>query len=794
MVEPRALMIKPGSVWLDAQGTQNPLYGERGIARYVGAHTRGLVDAGNGTVGAVCLDPELPLPESLAPLEASGVLRWRPGQTARIDETPRLYHVMSPVELPITENRIWPPVARRAGVRTAVTLYDLIPLVFRDKYLDPAPAVAAQYMARVGLIRAADHVFTISQWTAKDAIDHLGIPEERITVIDCGVSPALPALVSDPDEAAEILREAHPRIREGFLLYVGGDEWRKNLDGLLRAYARLSDALRAERQLVIVCSMRPHRIAELTARARSLGIDSGDLVLTGHVPDRELVALYRRCGLFVFPSLYEGAGLPVLEAMSCDAPVAASRAASIPEILGDDEATFDPRDEADIARCLEQSLSNPSLLESLRERSRIRAGIFTWERVAERTLAGYEKALARESRRRSGGRKRLAVVTPWPPQPSGVADHSYSLVKELSRLVEVDVISPREPGIEFDRSLEPDVGMWNEIEEAWLPGVRGYDRLLYVLGSSRFHTEIFRLLMNRPGAVLLHDVRMLGLYSHLSWDEQDPQWLRSKIVEMYGERIPPRERKRAFDEDVFVPYRIYMTHEIQANAETILMHSRFQQGVLREDAPAVAAPSAVVPHGIREAPPAARSERFRRTGPLVVSYGIVSTRIKRLDLVLEAFAAVCAAQPDAMLLIVGEVPPADRRAIRRIASRLGINEGVELFGRADRRSYWEILGAADLAVQLRTGVQGGEASGAVCDCIAARVPTIVSDIGWFSELPDDVVSPVPEDCSAEQLVAEMSSLLTDRGRRDAVRFAQDRYAEETSYPRVAELYAELLEL
>ena len=111
--------------------------------------------------------------------------------------------------------------------------------------------------------------------------------------------------------------------------------------------------------------------------------------------------------------------------MSCGAPVAASNNSSIPEILGDLEATFDPADDADIADCLRRVLDSPDELECLRERSRRRVALYTWDRVAERTLEGYERALAAPARPRpTRTRKRLAMVTPWPPQWTGVATHS----------------------------------------------------------------------------------------------------------------------------------------------------------------------------------------------------------------------------------------------------------------------------------------------------------------------------------------------------------------------------------
>jgi glycosyltransferase involved in cell wall biosynthesis len=386
------MSVSKGGVWLDARGTQSAAHGERGIARYIAEHIHALLEKAPGMVGAIGLDPELPVPASLQSLAGSGLITDH-SPTRAPDSLPEIYHVMSPFESALELEEIWPDWARREGVRTVVTLYDLIPLVLRDRYIDSTWGVwGAIWMARLGLIRSADQVLTISRRTADDAIEHLGIREERITVVESGVSDSLSSLVGTPAEAEAAVKGIR-RLRPGFLLYVGGDDPRKNLEGMIRAYGLLPESLREAHQLVIVCRLPLLRRVQLMRHARRLGIRRRDVVLPGFVSNSELAALYASCGLFVFPSLYEGAGLPILEAMSCGAPVAASHTSSIPEILGDLEATFDPADPEDIARCLREVLGSEGRLASLRERSRERVGLFTWERVAERTLEGYERAL-----------------------------------------------------------------------------------------------------------------------------------------------------------------------------------------------------------------------------------------------------------------------------------------------------------------------------------------------------------------------------------------------------------------
>ena len=152
-------------------------------------------------------------------------------------------------------------------------------------------------------------MLTISQRTAEDVVERLGIPEDRITVIHSGVSGQLSSLVQPGGQAVDLLACQRPRIRPGFLLYVGGDDARKNMEGTIRAYARLPAPLRREHQLVIACRIGPLRRFDPHLR-RFVGIAGDEIEITGFVSDQELTALYRACELFIFPSLYEGAGLP----------------------------------------------------------------------------------------------------------------------------------------------------------------------------------------------------------------------------------------------------------------------------------------------------------------------------------------------------------------------------------------------------------------------------------------------------------------------------------------------------
>ena len=192
--------------------------------------------------------------------------------------------------------------------------------------------------------------------------------------------------------AAEVfVRKGYPaKAAAGFLLYVGGGDFRKNLPALLAAYARLPRPARAGRPVVIVGELGVAAIA-LRATAERLGV-SPDLILLGHVTDAELAALYQAARLFAFPSLYEGLGLPVLEALSCGTDVAAAGTSSVPEFSGPGTDYFDPADPADMARVLYRCLSRPDPADPAAKRA-FAAG-FTWDATAEAACRAIEEVLA----------------------------------------------------------------------------------------------------------------------------------------------------------------------------------------------------------------------------------------------------------------------------------------------------------------------------------------------------------------------------------------------------------------
>ena len=230
-------------------------------------------------------------------------------------------------------------------------------------------------------IKRATHVIAISHTTARDLTHHLGIPEERISVVYEGIDhhvfrPVERSLLDYP-----------------YLLYVGTEQPRKNLVALLRAFSRLKSQGRfKDLKLVKVGSAGgPEAVfSKETIRAiRELEL-SGDVVFTGYVPEEDLPAYYSGAECFILPSFYEGFGFPPLEAMACGCPVIFSNVASLPEIVGDAALLIDSNDAANLAGAIEIALTDESLKGELVLKGLERASQFSWEKAAKETIKVYE--------------------------------------------------------------------------------------------------------------------------------------------------------------------------------------------------------------------------------------------------------------------------------------------------------------------------------------------------------------------------------------------------------------------
>ncbi|GAC1344462.1 MAG: glycosyltransferase family 1 protein [Isosphaeraceae bacterium] len=232
----------------------------------------------------------------------------------------------------------------------------------------------------------ADRIITVSEHAKKDLAGFLRLPADRIDVILEAADPSFGKPVAPHDRQS--LRERH-HLRKPFIFYIGGWEERKNIPCLVRGFAAsgINDV-----ELVLAGGKDEQR-ADLVALAQSLGVDDR-LRLLGWITDEELPVLFAEALCFVYPSVYEGFGLQICEAMAMGCPTLASNVTSLPEVLGDGGETFDPNDPETLGRLLRRVAEESSFRAELADRAKRRSAVFSWRKAAEETAAVYRRVIA----------------------------------------------------------------------------------------------------------------------------------------------------------------------------------------------------------------------------------------------------------------------------------------------------------------------------------------------------------------------------------------------------------------
>ena len=310
--------------------------------------------------------------ENLAKLWFEQLSLPRAGRAMRLD----VLHV------PYFAPPLWKPCP------VVVTVHDLIPLILPD-YRRSALVQAYTRLAATAA-RRADLILTDSEASRRDALRLLRVPAQGVRTVYLAADPAF----RPPDAGAvEAVRRKYG-LTEQYVLYLGGFDRRKNVVGLVRAFAQLPRHLRERCQLAIAGRLPPRDTAFMPDPrpvAREMGVEE-NVIFLGWVPEEEKPSLYGGAVCLAFPSFYEGFGLPSLEAMACGTPVVASSAGSLPEIVGGGGLLVNPEDEVAVAEALARLLGDAKERRLLGERALEQASHFTWERTARETLAAYREA------------------------------------------------------------------------------------------------------------------------------------------------------------------------------------------------------------------------------------------------------------------------------------------------------------------------------------------------------------------------------------------------------------------
>ena len=357
-----------------------------GIGRYVLNLLLAMQPQLEGDTLVVLYDPEIKTRYDSKALEGQPGVEMVPFRLPlrALSQQWKLPALLRSLELDVFHSPYYLTAYRGLPCPLVLSLFDLIPIVYPPSM--PSPASRLAYRVAVGLaLREASQVVVCSQATRSDLARIFGTPPERVAVVP---GAAAPVFTPAPDDVARRTRELH-RVPPRYILHVGVNKPHKNLETLLDAYHRYYTRTPAQNRASLVL-VGEHDPRYVTPRrwAAQLGLARSVLAL-GSIPDEDLRALYTSAACVAFPSLYEGFGLPVIEAMACGTPVVASSASSLPEVAGDAAILLDPNDTAAWTRIIPRLLEDSTLQASLRSRGLARAREFSWEAAARATLEVY---------------------------------------------------------------------------------------------------------------------------------------------------------------------------------------------------------------------------------------------------------------------------------------------------------------------------------------------------------------------------------------------------------------------
>jgi glycosyltransferase involved in cell wall biosynthesis len=700
--------------------------------------------------------------------------------------SPDIYHVSSLFE---GESVYGPSAAfidlpKRPVVRSA-TIYDLIPALYPDKYLTHWPE-AFWYRRTLAVVRQLDVALAISGTTKKDIERVLHLDPKKIVNISGAVDDCFRIMSASEAYAGAIwdrLNREHP-----YLLYIGGPDFRKNLYGMLEAFSLATRDFTTPYQLVIVYDGQGEELRKLHERASELGI-ARRVVTTGYVSDEELVQLYNACTLLVFPSLYEGLGLPIIEAMRCGAPAIVSDNSSLAEIVSEPRYRFDAANPASIAEAMSRALTQPGELDRMRIYSRERGTRFTWEESALCALQAWEEAFetCRKSDTRAIARlPRIAMFTPLPPAKSGVADYSAEFLESLRDYASFDIFveDVSQVTVRFDS-----ISIWHHAKFPYK--VDEYDAVVYQIGNSPYHHYMLPYVQKYYGIVVVHDAYL----GHLSHDPGNPEPFIRQVIRDHGGRgraiVLHSDDMRSAARKLIDKLSCSPTHVHRSLG--IIVHSQFARDILVAHSRSGIAPQiTVIPQYCGAISPDRKIDKAsarRRLGLpvdalIVGSCGHVASSKGVLELI-EAFAlSQISKLEDSLLIFVGELeggPDMTTPFARQVLQTIEGRSSIKITGFVDQSDYDLYIAAIDFGIQLRT-VTRGETSRAVLNLLMNGVPFIFNRFGALRELPSDVALGL--DSFDPKLVASAMDVFgADRQLRQNYADAALKYSKEALDPK-----------
>lgn len=675
------------------------------------------------------------------------------------------------------------------NVKIVATVYDIIPYVLKNKYLSDKNAYSF-YMKCVDNLKWMDEYLVISQSVKNDMIKYLDFPAEKIHVIYGAVDEAIYRQIDiNADEKRNLFLKYG--IKGDFIMCTGGEDDRKNIAKLITAYSKIKKELIQKYQLVIVCKLSPQSVERYTNLAIERGI-SERVVLTNFVTNEELIQLYNLATLMAFPSIYEGFGLPVVEAWRCGTPVLTSDNSSLGEIAGDGAIQVDPHSEGAITKGLNKALGETDL-EALLAKGQERMKLFTWEKVAQTSIEVINN-LGKCPDAIQERVKKIAMFTPLPPMESGIADYSADIIKGLSKYFEIDVYIDNYKAEDLEIA-----GVQIMPVSKFKKNHALYDRIVYQVGNSLFHEYMFPYIKKYQGIVVLHDYNLRNVLEamYLYKNNQPEQFSQMLLEDLTAEAV--NDYTNNLNKEYLQKYEIngFVTNY----ASRIIVHSIYAKRKLLEKNIShnvnVIAHYVMIDDNHPEWKKIKAELGIADNKMIFAAFGHVHAN-KRVIPILKALKKIKEEYADFHFYFVGKLDKSIKEEFEQEVAENELQDFVTVTGYTTLEEFQLYMDAADVCLNLRYPYNG-ESNASFMRLLGKGKCTIVNKIGSFAEVPEDaciMLSNVKELNSLqeiEEIYNAMKTACKDEVRKTISIRALEYAKQELDIAVVIEKYREVIE-
>ena len=674
--------------------------------------------------------------------------------------------------------------------KVLTVLHDLIPLVLDKMYLSNEN-YKLFYIGCLKKFKNSDFFLSVSEASKSDAIKFAQIESDKIKTIYEASFANFEA--SEHNEKTQEINKKFS-IKKPFLLSTLANDYRKNFEGLIEAF--LTSKSVKSHQLVIVIKIEPSQNAYLKKTIKKYNAKNDSIVITGFVDDEELNTLYNSCSATIFPSHYEGFGLPVLESMQHGKAVICSNNSSLPEIINNEDALFDSHNIESIKEKIDKVLLDVNFRNRLEKLAIKQSKNFTWEKTAKKTLEFIEEINKNHPNKTkilpNTPKKKLAYVSPLPPEKTGIADYSAELLPALKKYYNIDVIIDQ-----------------NHVSDKWIAknhNMRSvdffrkkhddYDRILYHMGNSPFHIHMENLLKTIPGVVVLHDFYLSGINKYKEIVNGQTHYICQKVYENHGYKA----LKKAFNIHCIESKTNLFpcSKHIFKQSIGVIFHSKYSQkfaiSFYNYNKKTTPIPLTRRPVTLKfDKEKAKKILGFPKNALILSSFGFVDES-KMHHIIYQAFKqSSIKNHSNAYLIFAGGYGNPYSEKLKEQIKTDKLQEKVIFTNWLNKDEYENHLKATDIAIQLRKNSKG-ESSAALLDCLNYALPTIINANGAMSEIPNNIVKQLENDFEIDSFINTLEDLCAHKNQRLALGKQARKYVEEKITPDLcAKKYSEQIE-